>query len=79
MDRDIRDTSTSLLTLLGVGAVIASIALIVAATTATGQPAHQPGAICYTQQGWCFAQPPGAPGSACACPTPHGLVPGVRG
>jgi len=79
MDLNVRDNRLSALLTLGGAAVLISAGLLFAASAAVGQPSHQPGAICYTQQGWCFAQPPGAPGSACACPTPHGLVPGVRG
>jgi hypothetical protein len=42
-------------------------------------PPHAPGTICLTPRFWCWAQPPGPTGSNCACPTPYGWVPGVRG
>lgn len=58
----------------------AGVALtLLSAAAALAQPAHEPGSICYTQQGWCLAQPPGPPGSPCACPAAGGLVQGVRG
>ncbi|MBA3811799.1 MAG: hypothetical protein H0X27_09220 [Caulobacteraceae bacterium] len=56
----------------------AVLALFLSAS-ASAQPAHDPGSVCYTQSGWCFAQPPGPPGSPCACPSPGGLISGVRG
>jgi hypothetical protein len=42
-------------------------------------PPHYPGTICLTPQFWCWAQPPGPPGSPCVCPSAFGLVGGVRG
>lgn len=42
-------------------------------------PPHPPGTICFTQYFWCWAQPPGPPGSGCVCPTPQGNIPGIRG
>lgn len=42
-------------------------------------PPHTPGTICFTQYFWCWAQPPGPPGSTCGCPTPQGWAPGIRG
>lgn len=57
----------------------AALTLLLSAAAAFAQPAHQPGYICYTQQGWCLAQPPGPPGSPCACPSAGGLIQGVRG
>jgi len=32
---------------------------------------------CITPQFWCWAQPPGPPGSPCFCPTPYGPVRGT--
>jgi hypothetical protein len=63
-------------------AVIAAIILagLFAATEVLAQvPSHYPGTICFTPQFWCFAQPPGPVGTACACPTPYGWVAGYRG
>ena len=60
-------------------AVAAIAALVGAAGVAWGQPAHYPGTLCYTPQFWCYAQPPGPPGTPCVCPTPMGFVPGTRG
>ncbi len=43
-------------------------------------PPHTPGTICYTQNFWCWAQPPGPPGSQCACKNSSGAwVAGIRG
>jgi hypothetical protein len=42
-------------------------------------PVHAPGTICFTPQFWCWAQPPGPPGTACGCPRNGGWVQGVRG
>lgn len=42
-------------------------------------PPHQPGTICFTRQFWCWANPPGAPGYGCSCPSPYGFVPGTLG
>jgi hypothetical protein len=42
-------------------------------------PPHAPGSICFTAEFWCWAQPPGPPGSPCSCPTPGGQVQGVLG
>lgn len=41
-------------------------------------PQHYPGTICFTPQFWCYAQPPGPPGTACVCLTPYGPVGGYR-
>lgn len=49
------------------------------AAMAQAVPPHSPGTICLTPKFWCWAQPAGAPGSNCACPTAYGWVPGVRG
>ena len=38
-------------------------------------PPHPPGTICFTRFFWCWAQPPGPPGSSCGCPGPQGWVP----
>jgi len=46
---------------------------------AQAAPPHAPGTVCFTPKFWCWAQPPGSSGSSCACPTPYGWVPGVRG
>lgn len=55
-----------------------SMLLLFRLETALGQlPPHAPGTICATPQIWCWAQPPGPPGSACYCPSPRGLVRGV--
>lgn len=42
-------------------------------------PPHTPGTVCYTKYFWCWAQPPGPPGSQCSCPSQYGWVSGVRG
>ena len=42
-------------------------------------PPHPPGTICFTPRFWCWAQPPGAPNTACGCPSPQGWVQGIRG
>jgi hypothetical protein len=42
-------------------------------------PPHMPGSICFTQQFWCWHQPPGPVGMQCGCPTPYGMVPGILG
>lgn len=48
-------------------------ALILLATAAAAQiPPHRPGDICITPQGWCWANPPGPPGSPCSCGGPQG-------
>jgi len=59
--------------LIAGGTFSASLAL------AQGVPAHAPGTVCYTPQFWCWAQPPGPPGSPCVCPSPYGFVGGMRG
>lgn len=42
-------------------------------------PPHRPGTICFTRYFWCWAQPPGPANTPCTCPSPQGLVRGVRG
>ncbi len=60
--------------------LLAAITLSLLVGTALAQvPPHSPGTICYTQFFWCWAQPPGPPGSTCICPSPNGPVSGVRG
>jgi len=60
--------------------LIVALGPIVGTRSAVAQvPPHAPGTICFTPRFWCWANPPGVPGSACWCPTPYGLVPGQRG
>ena len=42
-------------------------------------PAHYPGYVCYTPTFWCWAQPPGPPGSPCICYAYNGPVWGTLG
>ena len=42
-------------------------------------PPHAPGTICFTQQFWCWANPPGQVRTQCYCASPFGWVPGLRG
>jgi len=42
-------------------------------------PPHDPGTICFTPKFWCWADPPGQPGSPCTCPSPYGPVEGRLG
>ena len=42
-------------------------------------PAHQPGTICNTPQGWCWANPSGVPGTSCVCPVDGGTAQGILG
>lgn len=56
-----------------------AVALVAAAlflpTTALAQvPPHTPGTICFTPEGWCWAQPPGAPGQPCQCTGTSGTL-----
>jgi len=62
-------------------ALIFSIACTLGAqiALALNTPKHAPGTICYTADSWCWAQPPGPPDSECSCPSPQGLVKGIRG
>jgi hypothetical protein len=60
--------------------LLAAIPLTLLVGTVLAQvPPHSPGTICFTQRFWCWAQPPGPPGSPCICPSPNGPVNGVRG
>ncbi|SEP96794.1 hypothetical protein SAMN05428969_1332 [Devosia sp. YR412] len=43
------------------------------------QVPHVPGAICRTPEFWCWADPPGYPGTPCVCPSPTGPTSGVLG
>lgn len=42
-------------------------------------PEHEPGAICITPAGWCWAENRGTPGAPCGCATNDGYVPGKLG
>ena len=53
--------------------------MLIARSAFAQVPPHQPGTICFTPYFWCWAQPPGPPGTQCGCPTPQGWVLGVRG
>lgn len=59
--------------------VVGSICLLPAVIAVAQVPPHAPGTVCYTPVGYCAAQPPGPPGTPCACPSPTGPVGGVRG
>jgi hypothetical protein len=66
------------------GAVLAAAAAVVlvgllASASQASVPPHRPGTVCYTPTFWCWAKPPGPPGSQCTCPTARGLVRGSRG
>ncbi|MCC6719527.1 MAG: hypothetical protein IT555_16725 [Acetobacteraceae bacterium] len=52
---------------------------VMRADAASGVPPHPPGTVCYTPRTWCWANPPGRPGTRCACPTSSGPVAGYRG
>lgn len=58
-----------------------ALPLIVIGSDAFGQvPDHAPGTICFTNvQVWCWASPPGPPGSDCVCPSPDGMLSGKLG
>lgn len=58
--------------------VALSVALLPSRAVAQVPP-HVPGTICFTQQFWCWAQPPGPPGLPCFCNTGSGPVQGVLG
>jgi hypothetical protein len=60
-------------------AVLIGLVLGAVADARAQVPPHVPGTICFTQWFWCVAQPPGPPGTQCACPSPQGWIPGVRG
>ncbi len=56
------------------------VALSILSAVAPAQvPPHNPGTICFTSRLWCWASPPGSPGTACVCFTPYGQIPGTRG
>ena len=60
--------------------VLAALAFgLLAAATPAQVPPHAPGAICFTPQFWCWANPPGTPGRPCGCPSPYGRVSGRLG
>ena len=58
---------------LGIGTLTA------AGPAAAQVPPHTPGTICFTASFWCWASPPGSPGSACSCPAGEGTLPGTLG
>ncbi|MFL5296047.1 MAG: hypothetical protein ACJ798_06660 [Phenylobacterium sp.] len=60
-------------------AVAAAAAALIPAAVRAQVPPHAPGTVCYTPRFWCYARPPGPPGSPCICPTANGPVGGVRG
>ncbi len=60
-------------------AMLLSSSLAGAQTPAAPVPPHDAGSICLTQSFWCWAQPPGLPGSPCTCPTPFGNAQGQLG
>jgi len=64
------------------GTIVAACLLLPGAAIQDAQaqvPPHQPGTICFTPQFWCWATPPGPPGSRCGCSTPYGVVVGTLG
>jgi hypothetical protein len=42
-------------------------------------PEHQAGTICFTPKGWCWASPPGLPGTACICSAGATSIQGTLG
>src|SRR5690349_21034149 len=64
-------------TWLLLGAIV--LMLLWARVSLAQVPPHYPGTVCFTPEFWCWAQPPGPPGSPCICPSPMGYVGGVRG
>ncbi|MEP6720795.1 MAG: hypothetical protein ABJA77_05085 [Variovorax sp.] len=58
--------------------VAAALSLLALAASAQ-VPKHAPGTVCFTPRLWCWAQPPGQPGSACSCSTPYGRAAGTLG
>ena len=48
-----------------------SFAALVATASHANVPPHNPGTVCYTPNFWCWARPPGPPGSPCTCPNPN--------
>jgi len=65
--------------LLAGGFALAAVGLTTHLALAQSVPPHMPGTICFTQNFWCWAQPAGAPGAPCGCPSPFGFVPGQLG
>jgi hypothetical protein len=64
--------------------IVVSVALLVSSTAdiqvAQAQvPPHYPGSICFTQNFWCWINPPGPVGGQCWCASPYGAVPGRLG
>jgi len=63
----------------GLRRVLLAAAGCLASSLASSQvPPHTPGTVCGTRTFWCWASPPGPPGTQCVCPSPYGLVPGIR-
>lgn len=63
----------------GAALLAAAVLLLTAAVAMAQVPPHAPGTICFTDQFWCWAQPPGPPGAPCYCPNGAEMVPGVLG
>jgi hypothetical protein len=66
----------------GVFLVVAGLIYLTAGRAIAQQgppPAHPAGTICFTPQLWCWAKPPGPPGTSCGCPSPAGWIAGIRG
>ena len=61
-----------------IASAIAAAGLVTGVGTLLAQvPPHSPGTVCVVDsRTWCWASPPGRPGTRCACPTPHGEKPG---
>ena len=66
-------------TLKPFAAAIAAALALVSFSSDAQVPPHKPGTICFTQQFWCWAQPPGTPRGPCSCQGPFGRVPGILG
>ena len=63
-------------------ATVAAILLLLLSSSDEARaqaPPHAPGTVCLTPQFWCWAQPPGKPGTRCFCLTPLGRVGGIHG
>ncbi len=65
--------------LVGLMVLVGMGLAVVASSVRAEVPSHVPGTLCFTKWFWCYAQPPGPPGTNCACPSPQGPIPGVRG
>ena len=66
--------------LLILSVLIAAVSVAIGTRFARADvPPHYPGTICYTPSFWCWAQPPGPPGSPCVCMSNYGFAEGVRG